>query len=252
MKKKQIIIILITALIIGGGVTGFLIYKHNSTNSTASRANLASNGFGGGNFAGRPGSAGAAGMNFGAVTGTIDTVSGDTIVINDTNDSGQTIMIVSGSTTITKTVATTMTDIIQVGQNITVEGTKSGNTVAATTVTLTANMATNTSRPSGAARPSGGYTRSGSNSGSPRPSGTGEQFGGGNNTIGKITSVSGNTITIQSFNNTTYTINVDSNTQYMKMTTGSITDLTAKTKVTGIGQKDSSGAIEARSISIQS
>jgi hypothetical protein len=76
--------------------------------------------------------------------------------------------------------------------------------------------------------------------------GTGRQL-----TIGTISAINSNSITVTTTQQSQVTVNIDSNTVIQKTVTGSISDLQTGVNVSANGPTDSNGAVDATLISIQ-
>ena len=127
-KKMGFIIALIVALLAvgAGSFYGGTVYAAQQAAST--RAAF----FNGRGGAAAGGGAGAAGGFGGGVSGTVQSVSGDTLTVGTAQ--GVTTVTLSGSTTILKSQTGSAGDL-QVGQQVTVRGARdSSGTVAATTI----------------------------------------------------------------------------------------------------------------------
>jgi hypothetical protein len=203
-------------------------------------------GFGGGNF--RPGAA-----------GTIQSIDGSTLTLNDTRTNTTQKVTTSSSTRVAVSKTATVSDIKK-GDRLIVTGTTSGSTITATNV-----------NDSGTAGAFGGFRRNGTNGGENGGAnggqngapGTGGGFGGGggngggfgggagngNFATGTVQSVSGNNITLQSRGGTTMTVVVNSSTKITKTESGSLSDLKTGDTVVVIGSQSSDGSIAATAIS---
>jgi len=173
--------------------------------------------------------------------GTIAAINGDTLTL--TTRQGQVTVNVSSSTTIEKTVSGTIDDLGQ-GDFVTISGTtdNTGN-LDATSIMIRPQGETNQSFPTTGTPPAngGGFTT---------PSGT---FGGGAGrqfTIGTISSVSGNNLTVTT-SQAQVTVTVGTNTVIQKTISGTLADLSVGDSVSAVGPTDSSGNIDATSISIR-
>lgn len=194
---------------------------HKSASSSTSNASQQSSG-----YFGRGGGSGFSRANFASANGTVSSVGGDTIVVS--TSTGNETVDVSSSTRITKTVSSTQSAVLTTNAFVRVAMDTSGDGDADTITLLPT--------------PGGGF------------GGGAGGFGGGASSmvLGEVSSVSGNTLTIQSFNGTTSTLTLTASTTYQEQETGSISDITQNETITAIGQKGSNGDINARSITIGS
>ena len=169
--------------------------------------------------------------------GTIASVDGNTLTI--TTSQGQATVIISSSTTIEKTVAGDVSDLAQ-GGFVTISGTSdsSGNVDATSIMVMQGQPPTRTTPGNGSSttRPSGTFPGGG----------TGRQM-----TIGTISAINGNSITVTTTQQSQVTVNIDSNTIIQKTVAGSVSDLQTGLSVSAIGPTDSNGAVDATSISIR-
>ncbi len=169
--------------------------------------------------------------------GTITSINGNTLTL--TTSQGQATVIISSNTTIEKTVVGAVSDLTQ-GNFVTISGTtdSSGN-IDATSIMLMQGQ------PPTQATPGNGTSTT-------RPSGT---FPGGSAgrqmTIGTISGINGNSITVMTTQQVQVTVNIDSNTVIQKTVAGSMSDLQTGVTLSAIGPTDSNGAVDATSISIR-
>jgi flagellar basal body-associated protein FliL len=255
MNEKAIIAGVLVLVLAGTGVGSYFIFFNKSNTTTNRQNNLAGGNFPGGNFPGGQ----ARGANLANINGTISSIADKTAVIDTSDNNGQRIVLLSDTSTITKTVDATKDDILKVDANIVVQGTKSDTTITADKITLTEsfNRTPNSTNPSRTPRANNGGN---GNNGQPQgtgdgPGGNGGQFGGNNPyganaTIGKITKIDGNTVIIQAFNQTTYTLTISDATKYKKQAQGTVSDIKSGMTVNAIGTADTTGKITARNISI--
>jgi hypothetical protein len=196
---------------------------------------------------------------FPGAAGKITAINGTTLTLQDQqNQSVQVTTTGSTRITVSKTVA--VSDIAK-GDRITVTGTQSGTTVAATRITIADLQGGNSQRTGGPGRfngeggpPPGGFNGQGgppvtdangnptgnaSGSTNRRPSG----FAGGT-----VTSVNGGTITISSFDGSTMTVTTTSSTTVTKSVQGSFSDLKVGQTVRAMGSTGSDGTVAATSI----
>jgi Domain of unknown function (DUF5666) len=169
--------------------------------------------------------------------GTLASINGNTLTL--TTSQGQATVIINSSTTIEKTVVGALSDIAQ-GDFVTVSGTpdSSGNINATSIMMLQGQPQTRVTPGSGSSttRPSGTFPGRG----------TGSQL-----TIGSISAINGNAITVTTTQQSQVTVNIDSNTVIQKTVAGSVSDLQTGVTLSAIGPTDSNGAVDATSISIR-
>ncbi len=224
-----------------------------STPKATSSAPARQGGFGGG-------AGGAAG---GGTSGQIAAVNGQTLQVQD--NSSQTAVTYSSSTTISKTASVALSDVT-VGSCVTAvsapSSSSSSASAAATTVAISqpvnGSCSTGFGRASGA-RPSGAPTARPSfrptNRPSNRPSGG---FGGGSftaPTTGQVTAVSGTTITVDALDFQTQktaskTVTVDSSTKYTEEQAATASAITVGECVTARGQADDTGTVAATALTV--
>jgi len=169
--------------------------------------------------------------------GTLASINGNTLTL--ATSQGQATVIISSSTTIEKTVVGAVSDLTQ-GNFVTISGTtdSSGN-IDATSIMLMQGQ------PPAQATPGNGTSTT-------RPSGTFPGAGTGRQmTIGTISAISGNSITVTTTQQSQVTVNIDYNTVIQKTVDGLVSDLQTGVTLSAIGPTDSNGAVDATSISIR-
>jgi len=176
--------------------------------------------------------------------GTIAAINGDTLTL--TTRSGQVMVNIGPSTNIEETVTGTVADLNQ-GDFVTVSGTTdSTGDIDATSIMLRQAQASQsfptTGTTSGFGGSGGGFSGPGG--------GTSESGSGGQFTVGTISSVNGNSFTVTT-SQAQVTVNVGTNTTILKTVSGAISDLSVGDSLTVGGTTDSSGNIDATSISIR-
>jgi hypothetical protein len=183
------------------------------------------------------------------VSGTVKSVSGNTIHVTGQDGSAVTVKT-DDKTTIQKNMTGTLTDV-QAGARIMVIGEQSSGTTTARTIQIMPAGGNVPQAPS-----SQGGNPPGQGSGQPAPVGTppsqsGGQPGamGGSGVGGTVKSVSENTIQLTGFDGSTATVRIDDKTTIQKTTTAALSDIQANTQITVIGDS-SSGTITARMIQI--
>jgi hypothetical protein len=251
MKKKPLIIIGIIALLaisIGGTVTFFIVKNKGQKNNTTFPFSADTNGSRRGNM-----------ENFTTVKGTIASIQDKTATVNIENNGGQRIVILSDTTNITKTESTSKDQIIQVDQTISVEGDKTDSGINAKTVTQMDNLfQQQENNPNGA--PGGNPSQDMGNDTPPdfgnnapprrNQNPNSQQNGQRNGTFGTIEKIDGDSVTIKAINGDETTISLQKDTQYKKVSKGTLSDIKADIQVTVTGSADSSGIITARNIII--
>ena len=169
-------------------------------------------------------------------SGTLTAINGDSLTL--TTSQGQVTVDITSSTTIEKTVVATVSDLSQ-GDIVTISGTadSTGN-INATLIMV---------RPQSQSPPTTGnggtFTRP--NGGSPPGGNTARQF-----TIGTISEINGNSLTVTTAQGQV-TVNIGSNTVIQNTISGTISDLQTGVSLTVVGPTDSSGNVDATSISIR-
>jgi hypothetical protein len=179
-----------------------------------------------------------------------------------TSDGSDTTVLTDSSTTVTRSVAASVSDI-KVGDQITVTGAVTGSTVAADRVADLGDQSAN-GGPNGSGRTPTtdangnpvGRTRPTDQSGNTIPrgqNGQNGQNGGGNGqngngagfTAGQVTAVSGPTITITGRNGTTYTVTTTPSTTLTRTVSGTVADLKVGDTVTAVGTTEPNGTVSA-------
>jgi len=244
--NKKILIAVPVVLIAAGGVGFYLIKNHttqasNQSSQTNDTTNNSQNSFGG------RGSM----RNFATVRGEVSSIDGKNAVVEAQNNQGQRIVTLSDTTTVTKSVDATKDEVLTVDNQITINGKKGDDgSVSADIIQLM--MPRNNQRMQDQNGDTPQVTRQ-------RPSGTPQmRFGGqGQNSfldpntfIGKIKSVDGSKVTITSLNNSDLVINISDDTKFKKQVVGTIADIVTGSKVTVIGNSNTSCSINARNVVI--
>ena len=172
-------------------------------------------------------------------SGTLADINGDTLTL--TTQQGQVTVNISSDTTIEKTVVGTVSDLSQ-GDFVTFSGTtdSTGN-VNATLIMMRPQSQQGQSPPTTGSggtftRPNGGSTSGGN---------TGRQF-----TIGTISGINGNSLTVTTAQGQV-TVSIGSNTVIQNTVSGTVSDLQTGVSLTVVGPTDSSGNVDATSISIR-
>jgi hypothetical protein len=172
----------------------------------------------------------------------------------------------SDSTRITIEKTVTVSDIAT-GDRISVTGTQSGTTIAASRITvLNMQLRAPGSGSQGGATPGSGSGTNGSQNGFGPPGGFNRQGGPpgtgkiGNSTggvngrppggfaFGTVTKVDGGTITISGFNGSTTTVTTTSSTVVTKSVQGALSDLKVGQNIRAVGTTGSDGTVAATSI----
>lgn len=225
----------VTKSVVGGG--------GSSPASASTRNGAASDngGNGNGSFQGR----------FPGTSGTITAIDGTTLTVKDQqNNSVKVTTDDNTRVTVEKTV--TVSDIAK-GDRISVTGTQSGTTVAASRISImdaqaqtpNGGQGQGTNGPPGGFGGEGGFPGGGGN-GTPPSSANAQPPGGF--TIGTVTAIDGGTITISSFDGSTVTVTTTSSTTVMKSAQGSLSDLKVGQNVRATGTTGSDGTVAATSI----
>ena len=227
-----------------------------ATSGNGSNSNGFPGGYGGGNgngsFQGR----------FPGANGTITAIDGTTLTVKDRQ--GQSVKVTTNDTTritIEKKVA--VSDIAK-GDRISVTGTRSGTTVAASRITI---MDMRLQQPGSGSQggvtpgsgPPGGFRGRGDFNGQGGPpvtnaNGNGNSSGSasrrppGDFAFGTVTKVDGGTITISSFNGSTTTITTTSSTTVTKSVQGSFSDLAVGQNIRAVGTTGNDGTVAATDI----
>jgi hypothetical protein len=187
----------------------------------------------------------------GGSSGTITAVT-DNIFTMDTSQ-GTLVVYVSDNTSILKNVTGSLTDL-QTGQFLTVNGTAdaSGNTAASMIMVRSQDMGSRFSPPAGVTPGQGGRPNSGG-SGNRTFNGPGNGFNGpgnGNGVFGTLASIDGNTLELTTVQGQEKTVTVGPDTVIQVMESGSLADLKVGDTVTVMGNKDTSGNIDALFITL--
>jgi hypothetical protein len=245
MKNPKILIIggivVVVILVIGGIAAIFIIKSNNNNNPEGNNAASNNNRVNGINAA-----------NFAVVNGKVSSISSQTAVVDSSDGQGQRIVIISGSTVITKEVTANKDDLLKTGQTISVQWTKNGDNIMADTISLPRQFNQQGNSNNGAY--GGQFRGSSGNAGN-----GGRQFAGGgsptdtqnvNTYRGTIDKIDGNNVEIKTQNGTVYNIIIQDSTKYQQQEQGTVADLVVDKTVTVIGNTDSTGSITARNITI--
>lgn len=272
MNRKLSIVTSASALVVGAALVLTGCASHGSTNAAGtSSSNGQSQSQGQ-----RQGQGGFAGQGGGGTFGQIAAVDGTTLQVQDA--SSQTAVSYSTSTKISKTVSVALS-AVKVGECITASTTPaSGSPSSSSTSSDAAVTSVAISQPSGGScttgfggqRGAGGQGGQGGQGGprptdragsrpSVRPSGAASgRFGGGNfvmPTSGKVTAVSGSTITVdaldfQTQKTSSKKVTVDESTTYTETQTGAASDLVVGQCVIALGKADDSGTVTATALTV--
>ncbi len=220
---------------------------------------------------GAPGGQGAAGGFPGGRggVGTIASISGSALTLSSFNGS-TTKVVTSASTTVTQSATVTLADI-KVGDYVVVQGLGSTTKIAANRIIDTGATAITLNQPGGGGAPGGaGANAAGNGAGGPPPNGGGfpgvGPGGGGPGGVGlggdddgavfygKVTAVSGTSLSVQSTAtaSTTWTVSTSSSTRYGAMTALAVSDLKTGESVAVNGTTASDGSITATNIQVMS
>jgi len=195
-----------------------------------------------------PASRAAGQAGFGAgVSGKVVQLTATQLQLN--GQSGSATVDYAADTPVLQTAAGSLSDI-QAGVCVAATGPPAaGGGVDATTLSVMLNMngqCTGAGSPGGGARPDAS-PRPGA---SPRPRGSPGAFGGGTAVRGKVTAVSGSSLTVQPATGSPVTVDVTSTTRITRIELGATTQLAVGQCVTASGQRDATGAVQARQITI--
>lgn len=151
MKKWQIAVVAVTVVAVAvAALFGGRAWGQSASSNDTAQARTAGQGPGTGNMPpmpgdgsqqpGAPGAGGIGGMGGGnIITGSI-IAADDTSVTVKTSDGGTKIILTSASTSITKTTAGSLSDLV-VGENVLISGTTNAdNTVTASSIVLGSNL----------------------------------------------------------------------------------------------------------------
>ena len=170
--------------------------------------------------------------------GTIASINGNTLTL--TTSQGQATVNISSTTTIEKTAAGSVSDLIQ-GDFVTINGSPDSNgNVNATSIVVRQGQPPTVITPGtggSATRPNGGFPGGG----------TGSQM-----TIGTINSIDSNSFMVTTVAQGQVTVNIGSDTTIQKTVSGTAFDLQIGVSISATGQTDANGDINATSISIGS
>jgi hypothetical protein len=204
--------------------------------------------------AGRPSPSGspesrAAGQGvFGAgVTGKIVQLTATQLQLN--GQGGSATVDYAADTPVLQTAAGSLSDV-SAGVCVAATGQPAaGGVVDATILSVMLNM---NGQCTGAGLPGGGVRLGGSPlpGASPRPRGSPGALGGGTAVRGKVTAVSGSSLTVQPATGSPVTVDVTSSTRITRIEQGAITQLAVGQCVTASGQRDATGAVQARQITV--
>ena len=209
---------------------------------------------------GQPGGAGGPGSS-----GTVKSVSGNTIVLTAQDNSTLTVKM-DDKTSIQKNVAGTLADI-QTSVRLVVMGDQSSGTITARSIQIGVGGASSAMPPGqgggqpGQGGPQGapGAGQPGQSGGQPGPQGTpragqpgqggGQPSGAGMPSMGTVKSVSGNTIVLSGQDNNTITVKIDDKTTIQKSAAGTAADIQTGVQIMVVGDT-SNGTLTARMIQI--
>jgi len=198
-------------------------------------------------------------------SGEITAIDGTTLTVKDRqNKSVKVTTTASTRITIEKTV---MVSDIAKGDRISVNGTQSGTTIAASRIAVLDMQPRGNRRGSqGGAKPGSGSGTNGSQNGLGPPGGfngqggppgtgaIGNSVGGANRrqlggfAFGTVTKIDGGTITISGFNGSTTIVKTTSSTTVTKSVQGSFSDLKVGQNIRAVGTTGSDGTVAATSI----
>jgi hypothetical protein len=216
-----------------GGSTPAAATTGNGSSSNGGTATGGANGNGG--FQGRlPGTSGA-----------ITAIDGTTLTVKDRQN--QSVKVTTtGSTRITVEKTVAVSDIAK-GDRISVTGTQSGTTIAATRISIMDLRLGSQRRRFQGGSTSGGANANGPPNGFTPPGGANRRPPGGF-TFGTVTKVDGSTITISGFNGSATTVTTTPSTTVTKSVQGSLTDLKVGQNVRAVGSTGADGSVAADSI----
>ncbi len=184
----------------------------------------------------------ARGARGGGVAGQLVQINGDTLIVTGAN--GDTTVTITSTTPITKTSTATLADIVP-GECIVAAGTKDASgRLTASTVRLAPKRANGCTTGAGFGPPPGGSPRP---SFSPRPTPSGQPAL--NAVVGKVTAANGTAITVMTATGS-QTITVPTVASVTVSATVTASDLQVDECVRATGAPDSSGAIQATSLTI--
>lgn len=189
--------------------------------------------------------------------GTVSKISGNSLTLTTTE--GQVSVNIGSDTIIQKTMAGTVSDLIE-GRFLSVQGSKDADgAITATSIVIRSeNQGMPTAPPTGGLSNPAPFTppMSGNNTGGTPPMADNRTLPGslgggpGNGTNGSIAKVDGNTLTLTSTGGQV-TVNIGSDTVIQKTVAGTISDLIEGQSLRVIGSRDANGDITAASIIIQ-
>lgn len=222
------------------GIAAALVAACGATSSAPTSAQTAASA--------SPASRAAGQAAFGAgVTGKVVQLTASQLQLN--GQGGSATVDYAADTPVLQTAAGSLSDV-QAGVCVLATGQPAaGGAVAATTLSVMLNMngqCTGGGFPGGGPR-AGGSPRPGA---SPRPRGSPGAFGGGTTVRGKVTAVSGSSLTVQPATGSPVTVDVTSTTRITRIELGATTQLAVGQCVTASGQRDATGAVQARQLTI--
>jgi hypothetical protein len=227
----------------------------NGTNANGSSGGSGNFQGGNGTFQGR----------FPGASGEITAIDGTTLTVKDRQNQSVKVTTSAGTRiTIEKTVA--VGDIAK-GDRISVTGTRSGTTFAASRISITdlqfrapgtgsqggttPGGGSGTNGQPGGFGPPGGFSGQGGppvTDANGNPTGRANRRALGGFTFGTVTKVDGGTITISSFDGSTTTVTTTSSTTVTKSVQGSFSDLKVGQNIRAVGTTGSDGSVAATSI----
>jgi hypothetical protein len=183
--------------------------------------------------------------------GEITAIDGTTLTVKDRQN--QSVKVTTSDSTRITIEKTVTVSAIATGDRISVTGTQSGTTVAASRISIMDRQARvpGTGSGGGGLGPPGGFNGRGgppSTGANGNPNGRVNGRAPGGFAFGTVTKVDGGTITISSFDGSTTTVTTTPSTTVLKSVQGSFSDLKLGQKVRAIGTTGSDGSVAATSI----
>ncbi len=245
MRRGGIRVVIITVVLLGIIVTGFIAYGQGETagQNAASSDRSAFVRAGGTAVAGGQRTSGASSQAGGdagsAVTGKVTKVDGGTITLQPQAGTTTTTVATNASTTVTTFASAALSDLAT-GDIVALQGDKTGDTTYTAKTIYALNAAQGrgafggsgvTAGTAAAGSPTvGGRNRAAASTNGGSPSGGtagGALLPGLNGPIGRITQITGGTLTLQGFDGSTTTVTTNASTSVRKQTSGMVSDIKA-------------------------
>jgi hypothetical protein len=234
--RRSVVIGIIVVVVLAGAGIGYAMTSGGKKSTAAATVSTATN---------RP----AAGQRRNGVSGTLASVSGDTLLVTDQN--GVKTTVHTNSSTVYLTTATGALSDVKVGDRLVAMGTNAGtNQISATRVNDTSGMDAINGPGNGQGGPPGGRrfgngtggNRNGANANNPNAPAPGTFA------FGTVSSINGNIILVKDTNGTVTTVDTTAATTFSVVKRIALTDLQTGQQVRVNGPKAADGSITATAV----